>query len=257
MLEKVYEELSVESKIATIVNELMKSNIDIHDKNAFYAFIKADTSSESLPSSVINAIDTAYGKTLQDVNSLNLGKNEIKPFNISPDTVKKVMDKLHNDINQGTFNKEVNAALNNYARNLLLFDTSSHSASIDKTYAMAEKLSSLQAAYNGHVVLAIQKTKDKIKNTVDEKDIVNDLQELGRYLIDNYLAFYDSSDPIVMPNTSHDVSFITFGALPFARNDLQYMLDIINSEIESRLKIVKPKPQPTPEPCHPNDVTCF
>jgi hypothetical protein len=257
MLEKVYEELSVESKVASVVNELMKSNIDIHNKEAAYALIKADSSSENLPSSVMNAINTAYDKALQDVNSLNLNRNEVKPFNVSPDTVKKVMDKLHNDINQGTFKKEVDTALNNYANSLLFLDTSNHAGVIDKLYAMAEKLSSLQAAYNGHAILAIQKTKDKIRNTTDEKEIVNALQELGRYLTDNYLAFYDSNDPIVMPNTTQDVSFITFGALPFARNDLQYMLEIINAEIETRLKLVNPKDPLTPGSCHPNDTLCF
>jgi hypothetical protein len=255
MLEKVYEDLSVESKVASIINELMKSNIDIHNKEAAYALIKADSSSDNLPSSVMNAINTAYDKALQDVDSLNINKNEIKPFNISPDTVKKVMDKLHDDINQGTVEREVDVELNNYASSLLFVDTSNHAAMIDKFYAMAEKLSSLQAAYNGHVVLAIQKTKDKIKNTTNKKEIVNALQDLGRYLTDNYLAFYDSNDPIIMPNTSHDVSSITFGALPFARNDLQFMLETINSEVEYRLKIINSKP--TPEPCHPNDVTCF
>ncbi|WP_336751774.1 hypothetical protein [Aeromonas hydrophila] len=257
MLEDIYGQLSVESKIAAIVNELIKSNIDIHDRDAAYALIKADASNEDVPSSVLKAINIAYDKTLQDVDSLNLSKDEIKPFNISTETVNKIMNKLHDDVNKGTFEKEVASALDNYARDLLFVNMSEKRNAFDKFYAMAEKISSLQAAYNGHIVLAIRKTTDKIKNKTDEQEVVNALRELGRYLTDNYFAFYDSSDPIVMPNTTQDVSFITFGALPFARNDLQYMLDIINAEIETRLKLVNPKGPLTPGSCHPNDTQCF
>lgn len=255
-LKKINKELSVASQVASIVNELIKSNIDIHNKAAFYALIKADSSNDDLPSSVMNALDTAYNKTLQDADSLNLGQNEIKPFNVSAETVKKIMNKLDDDINKGVFKKAVELEVNNYAIDLVSYKNFDWIA-MAKFYAMAEKISLLQAAYNGNVVLAINNAKDEIKDTTDEKEIVNTLQELGRYLIDNYLAFYDSDTPIKRTDKNQDVSFISFGALPFARNDLKYMLDVIDGEINARLNIINPKPKSTSEPCNPNDKTCF
>lgn len=256
---EIFSELNVKSKIAAIVNSLIALNVDIHNKDAVYAIIKADEASEDLPSSLKNAIDISYNNALRDADDLNIGKSEIKKFDLSEDAVRKVLLRLETDINQGKFNKEVDNALNNYAMSLIIVPNgrSNRPAMINKIFAAAEKLSAMQAAYNGHVSLAILKAKDKIKLTSNDQEIVDILKDLADYLITNYFSFYDGDIPLKMPNTTENVDFISFGALPFVRGDLQYMLEIINTEIETRQKIVNPKEPLTPGTCHPNATICL
>lgn len=228
----IFKELNVQSKVATIVGKLIEAKIDIHNKDALYAMIKADEESEDIPSSVMGAITTAYNKTLLDVNSLNIEKDEIKLYDMSDDAVNKILIKLQNDINEGKFNKSVEDALNNYA--MEFFIPNDKGELIDKMYAMAEKISAIQAAYNGHVSLAIRTANDKIHVTTDNQEVINILKDLASYLINNFTEFYNGEIPIIMPNTKQNVEFISFGSLPFAHNDLKYILELIYTEIKDR-----------------------
>lgn len=240
MASEIFAELNVKSKIAAIVNSLIELNVDIHNKDAVYAIIKADEASEDLPSSLKNAIDISYNKALRDADELNIGKSEIKKFDLSEDAVRKVLLRLETDINEGEFNKEVDNALNNYATSLIIVPNgvSNQPAMINKLFSAAEKISAMQAAYNGHVTLAIIKAKDKIKSTNNDQEIVDILKDLGKYLVTNYSLFYDGDIPLKMPNTTDNVDFISFGSLPFAINDLQYILEIISSEIDIRQRAI-------------------
>lgn len=240
MASEIFAELNVKSKIAAIVNSLIELNVDIHNKDAVYAIIKADEASEDLPSSLKNAIDISYNNALRDADELNIGKSEIKKFDLSEDAVRKVLLRLETDINEGKFNKEVDNALNNYATSLIIVPNgvSNQPAMINKLFSAAEKISAMQAAYNGHVTLAIIKAKDKIKSTNNDQEIVDILKDLGKYLVTNYSLFYDGDIPLKMPNTTDNVDFISFGSLPFAINDLQYILEIISSEIDIRQRAI-------------------
>lgn len=240
MASEIFSELHVESKVATIVNKLIDLKVDIHNKDAVYAIIKADEESEELPSSLKNAIDISYQNALRDANYLNINKNEIKKFDLSEDAVRKIILRLESDINQGKFNKEVDNALNNYAMSLIIVPNgvSNRSALVEKMFAAAEKISALQAAYNGHVTLAIINAKDKIQVANNDQEIVDILKDLGKHLINNYSSFYNGNIPLKMPNTKENVDFISFGALPFAINDLRYILEIISSEIDIRQRAI-------------------
>lgn len=240
MESKIFKELNVQSKIATIVSKLIDSNIDIHNKDAVYSMIKADEASDDLPSSLKNAIDISYNNTLLDVNSLNVQKSDIKPFDVSTEAVNKILSRLQTDIEQGKLTATVDRALNNYAMGFLITPGGMKNVSgiTNKLFAAAEKVSALQGAYNGHVNIAIKSAIDKIHATSDEQEIVNILSELGSYLMNNYSSFYDGNIPLIMPNTAQNVEFISFGALPFALNDLKYILEIINAEIDRRQQAI-------------------
>ncbi|VFB09609.1 Uncharacterised protein [Aeromonas salmonicida] len=233
-------ELNVQSKVATIVNKLINLNVDIRNKDAFYAIIKANEQSENLPSSLLHAIDTAYENTRIDVKTLLISRDEIKPFDLSVDTVNKILVKLQLDIDSGKFNKAVQDALHNYAMDILFAPgyQSNPTGFTKKLYAIAGKISAMQAAYNGHVNVAIRKANDDLHKATDQEEVVGILNDLGSYLINNYYSFYDGNIPLILPNTDQNVEFISFGALPFALNDLKYILEIISAEINVRQKTI-------------------